>query len=238
MARTLSLFTILCSLWVLPWVAKAEGFGINATRLIYPQGVDSISVSLRNNTSDQPFLVQARVSRLQTSFESAPFVVRPPLFRMEPGSVNQVRISALNLSLPTDRESVFFFQATATPSSSAPVTDNQENQAQGVARFGLGSTIKLFYRPNNLPSSSADAQRNLQFSRVAGGVQANNVSPYFVNLASLRIGEQTIQLNTQEKIMLAPFSRQIYQTSATRGEVRWQAINDQGGIDAFSQRLP
>lgn len=42
---------LLLSLFILPTTSQADGFGINASRLIYPQGAESISVSVRNTTT-------------------------------------------------------------------------------------------------------------------------------------------------------------------------------------------
>lgn len=238
MQRISFVMVLLLSLCILPATSLADGFGINASRLIYPQGTDSISVSVRNTTASQPYLVQARVSRAQASYQPAPFIVRPPIFRLEPGTVNQLRISAQHIDTPTDRESLFYFHASAVPASNTPGEQHSASKVHGATQFGVGSIIKLFYRPNALPSTSRAAQENLQFSRVDGGIKAENASPYFISFASLQVGGQTIRLDTPEKLTIAPFSHQIFKTNAARGDVRWQTINDEGVVNAFTQTLP
>lgn len=235
MQRIFSLLSVLFMAVLLPVIAHADGFGVNVTRLIYPQGADSISVAVRN-TSPHPYLVQGSISRSQTVNNNAPFVVRPSLFRLEPNSTNQLRISALPANLPRDRESLFFFHSSAVPTSSAPAAAGQ-SRAQGQVQLGIGSVIKMFFRPQ-LPSTAFAAQQNLRLSRVTGGVRIENPSPYFVTLASLRIGGETIRLNTLERSMLAPFSNQTYTTRATGREVRWQTIGDEGSLNAFNRNLP
>ncbi|MCW2485397.1 molecular chaperone [Candidatus Symbiopectobacterium sp. NZEC127] len=238
MQRISLVMALLLSLFTVPTTSQADGFGINASRLIYPQGADSISVSVRNTTASQPYLVQARVSRAQANYQPAPFLVRPPLFRLEPGAVNQLRISAQNINAPTDRESLFYFHASAVPASTPPADQNSASKVHGATQFGVGSIIKLFYRPNALPSTSREAQQNLKFSRVDGGIKAENASAYFISFASLQVGGQHIRLDTPEKLTMAPFSNQIFKTGATRGDVRWQTINDEGAVNAFTQTLP
>lgn len=223
---------------MLPIMALADGFGINATRLIYPAGTESISVSLRNTTKTLPYLVQSRVSRSLDGATPAPFQVRPPLFRLEASSANQVRIVAIKANFPEDRESLFYFLSTAIPASSVPQHDNQQNLVSGSTQFGIGNTIKLFYRPLNLSGSSVDAQRGLQISRVAKGIEIRNPSPYFVSFASIRVGGQTLKLDSPEALMLAPFSRHTYPLSSVQGPVHWQTINDEGGVNAFTSHLP
>ncbi|CAI1949438.1 Chaperone protein focC precursor [Serratia fonticola] len=222
-----------CSLGVL-----ADGFGINATRLIYPQGANSIAVSVRNTQATLPYLVQTSVSSTPQSRVATPFTATPPLFRLEPQSISQIRIAGDDASLPKDRESVFYFHATAIPASQTPTTPQQTSGVQGAAQFGVGNIIKLFYRPAGLPSTSAAAQKNLQFSRTKSGLQVSNPSPYFVSLASLNVAGQQLKLETPAALMIAPYGSHTYATSAKHGSVEWQTINDQGGVDAFKHSLP
>ncbi|VXC94657.1 Pilus assembly protein PapD [Enterobacterales bacterium 8AC] len=239
MSRIFSLLSLLPAWLPLLAIAQTGGFGINATRLIYPQGAESISVTVRNTMTAQPYLVQAKISGSQDGSQSAPFLTRPPLFRLEPNSVNQIRIVEQKSILPRDRESVFYFHASAIPASSAPLSPNQQSGVHGNAQFGVGNIIKMFYRPANLPSSSMAAQQSLQFSKVKEGLQLKNDSPYFVSFASLRVGKQAIKLDTPAALMIAPFSSHIYPTTIAQGSViHWETINDEGGINAFSYNLP
>ncbi|HHH1181463.1 TPA: molecular chaperone [Yersinia enterocolitica] len=238
MPRFFPLFSLMLSLFASSFAAQAEGFGINATRLIYPQGAPSINVTVRNTLAATPYLVQTGISRMQHKYEPAPFSVTPPLFRLEAGSTNQIRIVAQNVNAPNNHESVFFFHASAIPASTMPESGNQRAGVSGTVQFGVGNIIKLFYRPSGLPSSSAAAQRDLQFSRVKDGIKVSNNSPYFVSFASLKIGDQAAKLDSPAALMIAPFSHHTYPSSVTTGKVQWQTINDEGGINVFNQTLP
>lgn len=218
-------------------VVEADGFGINATRLIYPANESSISVTLRNTMKNNSYLVQANVSSEQNKFIGAPFFVTPPLFRLEPQSTNQVRISYKGSALPKDRESVFYFHATGIPASSSPASEQQTAGVSGMAQFGVGNIIKLFFRPNGLKTTSAEAQEKLTFSKVASGLEVTNTSPYFVSFASLNVAGKSVALDTPEQKMIAPFSSHIYPISAKAGDISWQTINDVGGIDAHTKRF-
>ncbi|CFR12106.1 fimbrial biogenesis chaperone [Yersinia kristensenii] len=231
-------FLLFISMIFVSSVAQADGFGINVTRLIYPQGAGNISAVLRNTTAALPYLVQVSVSGAKESYTAAPFLVTPPLFRLEPNSVNQVRISGQNINLPKDRESVFYFHASAIPAGSPSETIVQPTASDVTAQFGIGNIIKLFYRPKDLPSSPAIAQQNLQFSRSKMGLKVNNPSPYFISFASLNVGGKRLKLDRPDELMIAPFSSHIYPTMAAHGAVQWQTINDQGGRDEFNQPLP
>lgn len=227
------------SLLAAPVISQAAGFGIDATRLIYPQGQNSISVGVRNTGTDAPYLVQTQVIRTLEGAERSPFDALPPLFRLEANSTNQVRIMARDVSqLPSDRESIFYFRATAIPATQTQSANEQSQYAQGATRFGVGSSIKLFYRPSGLPGSSADAQRDLQFSRVGKDLRVTNPSPYFVSFASVSLNGKQLPLDTPQAKMLAPFASYSWKNAGARGSVKWATIGDEGGKNAFSQSLP
>jgi len=230
---------VLVALFSSPSVSMAEGFGIDATRLIYPQGTSSIAVSVRNTQATQPYLVQATLSQKPDQRQSAtPFTLTPPLFRLEPNSTHQIRIHGNTASLPEDRESVFYFHATAIPGGKASDSSQPVTGVKGKVQFGVGNIIKLFYRPSGLTSSSLDAQKGLRITRNERGLLIENPSPYFISLASLNIAGRAVALDTPDALMLAPFGSHIYPTSAKQGVVAWKTINDQGGLHAFTYTLP
>ena len=230
---------ILGALFSTPSLTIAEGFGIDVTRLIYPQGADSIAVSVRNTQATLPYLVQATISpKVDQRQGKTPFTLTPPLFRLEPSSTHQIRIHGNTTSLPNDRESVFYFHATAIPASKAVDTQPSGTGVQGNVQFGVGNIIKLFYRPAGLTSTSVDAQKGLRISRNTQGLLIENPSPYFVSLASLSVAGKAIKLDTPEALMIAPFGSQVYPVSATHGVVSWKTITDQGGRNAFTYTLP
>ncbi|SNY79862.1 molecular chaperone [Enterobacter sp. CC120223-11] len=242
MTRTFSLLTLMTGLLTVPLTGEAAGFGINATRLIYPEGASSISVTVRNTLSHEPYLVQASISGQQEHKTAAPFSVTPPLFRLEPQSINQLRIAFTGQPLPADRESVFYFHTVAIPTSSQANNGQGQQDIKAQLSFGVGNIIKLFYRPAGLGISSADARKGLQFSSESNGLKVTNPSPYFVNLAELQVGSQKLKLDTPASRMLAPFGNHTWPVKASDlapgKKVQWQAINDTGGADAFSAGLP
>ncbi|NIF31803.1 molecular chaperone [Enterobacter sp. Cy-643] len=214
-------------------VSQAEGFGINTTRLVYPQGAGSINVTLRNGSA-APMLAQSAVSRVSSHAEPAPFTVIPPLVRLEPNSKHNLRILENSSSLPADRESVFYFRASAIPGSK-PGTGESDNH---LVRFGIGNSIKLFYRPKGLPGTALDAQKNLQFSRVNQGLKVTNTSPYHVSFAHLSLEGKNLPLDKADAKMIAPFASYTWPLPAAKGTVKWVTIDDHGGDNAFSQKLP
>ncbi|WP_159566164.1 fimbrial biogenesis chaperone [Budvicia diplopodorum] len=226
-----------CSIWTS--VAMADGFGINATRLIYPEGANSITVTVRNTMPELPYLVQSMVTLNLDGQPASQFTVTPPLFRLEPNTTNQMRIAGKIGNLPKDRESVFYFNARAIPASKSVLADNQPRAVTGATQFGVGNIIKLFYRPSGLAGTSDDAQKGLTFERAGNGLKVTNTSPYFVNLVSLAFAGQKLSLEAPGGVaMLAPFESHIYPTSHRSGQIAWKTITDQGAMNGFEHSMP
>ena len=93
------------------------GVTIDGTRIIFPSNAKSISVQLRNGFST-PALVQTWIDNGDIdqipNADQIPFVLTPPLSRVEPNKGQIIRIIPTGSpSLPQDRESLFWFNMSA-----------------------------------------------------------------------------------------------------------------------------
>lgn len=238
MSRIITPLATAAILLISPAALQAAGFSIDATRLIYPEGETSITATLRNSGTESPYLIQAAVSRVSSKTETAPFQVIPPLFRLNANSKHQIRILFKGAPLPADRESVFYFRAAAIPASTPGEQDENSVRVKGAAQFGVGKSIKLFYRPKGLTGSPLDAQRQLAFTRSAAGLTVTNASAYYVSFASLEAGKTRLPLVDDKAKMLAPGATYTWKATGLQGEVKWKTIDDHGGYHAFTQKLP
>ncbi|HCF8375551.1 TPA: fimbria/pilus periplasmic chaperone, partial [Klebsiella pneumoniae] len=139
---------------------EASGISLSQFRIIYP-GADTKGVtwSLTNNT-DRAWLIQSwmrpvdfttglPMPETESSASSAkiPFLVTPPLKRVDAGEGMTLRIRLTELSLPKDRESVFYLSVKAIPA----ITDS-DSASNGKLVVAVVNNIKLFYRPEGLPA--------------------------------------------------------------------------------------
>ncbi|MBH3035783.1 molecular chaperone [Serratia marcescens] len=210
----------------------AGGVGIDATRIIYPQQSKSVATSVRNNDSSA-YLTQVSVSKTLSGGQ-APFVVTPPLFRMEPRTHNQIKITKLSgTELPSDRESLYWFTMQAIPS--VKDISGSPTKVNGAAQIALGTSIKLIYRPANLPVPPEKGFGMLSFSRAVDGIKIRNASPYYVSFLSFKVGGKELITNTQTVKMVAPLSDVVMpaRNLAFPSKVNWIAINDIGGEVKF-----
>ncbi|WP_243465197.1 fimbrial biogenesis chaperone [Photorhabdus temperata] len=211
------------------------GFGINATRVIFLQDKAEAIISVRNTTTNIPYLVMAKVSTTVDGKGKTPFYVSPPLFRLDPQGTNTLRILGDTSQLPTDRESVFYFNASAIPGSNAPGRRFESAQVSGRLVYAIGNTIKLFYRPTGLVGTPEQAYKALRFTHAAGGIQVSNNSPYHISFTQIKVDGVPVKFSDSHPQMLAPFSTHVYpaQNNQNKKKVEWAVIDDLGGGDNF-----
>jgi fimbrial chaperone protein len=210
------------------------GISVGATRIIFSEADSSQSVDINNRSPNQPYLINVGISEsLSAKSTHSVFMPTPALFRIEPDSSNQVRILKKTNSLPRDRESVFYLNVMAIPTSKAG-QDNSENKVGGTMQVATGNTIKLFYRPSHLPIAQKEAMGKLQFSREGKGIKVSNPTPYFISMKTLKIDDRKVKLDViKGTSMIAPFASNVYPVTAGQGKAEWAAINDFGGVETF-----
>lgn len=193
---------------------------LGGTRLIYDASKREAAISVTNGPQAVPHLIQSWVEVDGSSTEKAPFIVTPPLFRLDAGRENTLRVIFTGESaLPDNRESVYWLNVKSIPAV--------EKSDQNRLLIAVKSRIKLFYRPGSLNTeAAAEAWKKLTFSHAGGQLTITNPTPYYVSLYSLKVGSRAIK----NPPMVAPFGNAS--VSSLSGTVTWQAINDFGGITA------
>jgi P pilus assembly chaperone PapD len=206
----------------------ADGVGINALRLIFPEKSNSITTSVRNTTKNTDYLTQVKITA-SVDGGAAPFVAIPPMFRLAANSENQIRIIKTGGDLPSDRESLFWFTMQSVPASSDSASSAEK--INGIVQVGLGSTIKFIYRPDGLSESPEKGFCMLKFRHSPDGMTLTNLSPYYVSFSSFKADGKELMSDAQPVKMIAPLSDEIMLTKGLRAQAKidWQAITDLGG---------
>lgn len=210
----------------------SAGVMINKTRIIY-NASDKSAASTLSNVSNDNYAVQVWVNgSSDRSDEQVPFIATPALFRLNPSEDQIIKIITLpDNTLPTDRESVFYFNAQEIPSM---------KKSQGINKLTIAirSRIKLFYRPKGLQGKPEDAIEKLSWQRIDRGGQAwlraTNDTPWNISFSDINFVSAGQTLNVKDAEMLAPFSHHDYRLPAKsvsqQGSVSFSVINDYGGI--------
>lgn len=205
------------------------------TRIIYLSSLKEKIIQF-NNPDDKTYIIQINMSS-EDDAKPVPFVVVPPVFRMEPHSGQSVRLIYNDSeSLPQDRESIFYLSFTQFPTTKKDQVDLNQ------LVFAITSKIKLFYRPVSLVGSEFTAYKLLEFKLNQGEVTAYNPSGYFINMASATIVMNGQEIKIADNIMIAPFASvqlkpQKKITSLKGALLKLTIVNDYGAYFNDEKKL-
>jgi len=242
------------------------GFTIAGTRVIYDEADGETTVRLQHIKGEKPVLLQVWLDdgdpQAKPGTQDLPFVLTPPVSRVDPGNAQVIRIMRIRNDLPMDRESLFFFNALEVPPAAAAPTQPEENRLY----LAMQARMKFFYRPKGLKPTPAQATDMLRFTLETapdGQLQLHlrNPTPYHITVLNLALHAANAAADatplakhreTGLAPMVAPFSdlsvaldelapntsvAQLTTRRASSTEVHYTVINDQGGINAKQATL-
>lgn len=195
------------------------------TRVIFEERSPSASVTISNKNSQLPFVVQSWIEDESGNKITTPFMVLPPLQRIEPKESTVLRLVKLpDVTLPSDRESVFYLNVREIPPKSDAVNSMQ---------IALQSKIKLFYRPTSVKRQRGEdfaMSLNLRIDPVGKQLLVNNPTPFHITVVGLLVGPQQKALPV-ETVMIAPKSSTRFPlgSETSFNQLRVSNMNDFGG---------
>jgi P pilus assembly protein, chaperone PapD len=212
---------------------------IGGTRVIFPAQDGEVTLRL-SNVGNSPALIEAWIDKGNPASTpdkvDTPFLITPPLFRMEAHKDQSLRIIATSPQLPADRESLFWFNVLEVP----PRPTAAMAAGKNLLQFAIRSRLKLFYRPAKLAGDPLKAPAQLTWKVVADGqgfaLEVSDPTPYYVTITqlSLNIGGRSYTASTG---MVAPFGslrlavKDLTLAPAAATPVSFTTINDYGAAD-------
>jgi chaperone protein EcpD len=229
------------------FAARSEaGVVMGGTRVVYPSQDREVTIKL-SNEGKIPSLVQVWMDngdeQSTPDATKVPFTILPPISRIEPGKSQAVRVLYTKEPLPTDKESLFWFNLLDVP----PKANNPDGK--NLMQFAVRTRIKFFFRPSGLAGDAITAPDKLTWKLVNGedgkgvALQATNPTPYYVNFASVSIVAGKHVHTNKHGGMVAPGASSIFPipdlASRPEGDVKaaFEAISDYGGIGAHESPL-
>lgn len=198
---------------------------ITGTRVIYPAGQKEVTVKL-SNAGTSPVLVQSWIDNGDLNAKpeniSVPFILTPPINRIEPGKGQTLRLSYTGAPLPANKESVYWLNVLEVPAKA------KGQSAENYLQMAFRSRIKLFYRPAGLAGNANDAAKELSWTAGNGGLIATNPTPYYVSLVTVAVNNKPV-----EGQMVAPGSSQTFKLPAAvsaGNKVQLTFVNDYGAV--------
>lgn len=217
--------TVLCLMMAIDAQASVVMTG---TRVIFPSGVNEKTIQF-SNPDPQPYIMQLQLTTEDNKPDTkAPFVLLPPVFRMDPHSGQTVRLIANGTAaLPKNKESVFYLNFTQLPSVKSDL------QGKNKLVITITNRVKIFYRPESLLGNPNDAYKELRFSLQNGVLTAINPTGFYINITSAQIMMSGKAVPVSDAGMLAPLSTTEWKlkqkiTTSSRASIKLKVINDYG----------
>jgi len=218
---------------------------INGTRVIYPSEDKEVTVKLSNDSA-QPMLVQVWLDNGDEKSApekiKTPFTLTPPISRIEPGKGQAVRVLYTQDPLPSDKETLFWFNMLEVPPKPA------DAEGRNLLQFAFRTRIKFIFRPKGLAGNAADAYQQLSWKLVSNqdnkglALQVSNPTPYYVNFAHVGI-MQGDKRELEQGGMVAPGATTVFQLTKLQGQpsadakATFDVINDFGAVAEHDQAL-
>lgn len=165
----------------------------SGTRFIYNEDDNDIIINIKNKNSATDYLIQSWITKDEND-KNTPFMITPPLFKLNKEQSAILRIAKITSIAQTDRESLFYINSKAIP-----IAESKNNSIH----ISIKSVFKLFYRPHGLTETVEEATKKIIFSinNKKEMIIKNNSEYYFTIINIFSNGEKK-----EISVMLSPFS--------------------------------
>lgn len=199
---------------ILPLVSHAAIIP-DRTRIIFNAEDKASSLKLENQSKQLPYLAYSWIENEQGQKDDSVLTALPPIQRLEANTLSQVRIvkQGKAQTLPTDRESLFFFNVREIP----PAPENTGNNA--IVQLAVQSRLKLFWRPASLKKKpGTEVEQQLTASQQGNKLEVKNPTAYYLTLAYFGKDNNGI-FPGYDSTMIAPFSAVTLNSGSYSGNV-------------------
>ncbi len=210
---------------------------IGGTRVVYPLEQREVTVKL-DNDSKTPSLVQAWIDDGNADAKpgeiKVPFVITPPIFRMDAKKGQTLRVMYTGEPLPQDRESVYWLNVLDIPPKASSATEVNS------LSLAYRTRIKVFARPAGLPGKPEDAAAQLSWKIAASAdgksqaLSVSNPTPYYVSFSEIDVESNGHTFRNEQGGMVAPRASAVLPIAKMNAvgagaKVHYIAISDYGG---------
>jgi len=219
----ISYISALLFIMLSPAITQASGIQIGRTRVIYDADKKEVPLAISNKDNERPWLIQSWTDTGDGKTRG-PFIITPPLFRLDPQKEQNLRITWSGAKLPENRESLFYINVRSIPATAKADKD------QNTLRLIYKTRLKLFWRPKGLEGGPTANCRDLQFSREGSQLRVINNGAYYSVFDSLHIGTtalKNIDFVAPKSTITLPLPN-----GATGSTLTWHCISDYGNATA------
>lgn len=194
-----------------------SGVIIGGIKFIYKEEQAGMKIFL-SNRSNQEFLINSKLLTFKGGAQSY-FFISPPLFKINAGRDNYLKVLKTQTPPPSDRESMFILSVAAIPQIKSLSTN--ENAVQIAVR----NKLVFIYRPLSVPDITDSTYKLLKWSKNNHGLHITNPTPHYITLSRIYINGVKYIKN----ITIEPYSDvELHKCNTTRCTISWSAIDDTG----------
>ncbi|WP_151994199.1 fimbrial biogenesis chaperone [Buttiauxella massiliensis] len=233
----MKVFSIALFGFLLVFSSAQAGIQINSTRVIYPAENPEVTLGMTNNATT-PRLIQSWIDDGDADASpetiSVPFIVTPPVFRINPGQGQSLRIVFTAGNVPKDRESVFWLNILEIQ----PKPGGKQEEVDSYLKFSVRSRLKIFYRPVGLTGSSDGAASTLNWRLIQNGrdfsLECVNPSAYNVSISEVRFKNEAENADNKNNGMCPAKGSKLFRVNkpvaSAASKIVFITINDLGGF--------
>ncbi|WP_373226783.1 molecular chaperone [Enterobacter cloacae complex sp. ESBL7] len=224
---------------------QAGGIALGGTRLIFDGSNDAATLSV-NNGSTGTWLMRFWVSPYGDKGNEAgadgkggaaaslPFVVTPPLYRLDPQGAVELRVNRVSDTLPADRESVYYLNSLAIPPKKGD--KGYSKAVTSGLQFAVNTRIKLIYRPAALKDAAVVKALPGKLTVSADGktLTVKNPTPYYITMVSLAVDGKAVAAD--KDTMVAPFGTLSVPSSVAHGKLTYFTVDDRGARTPVTEK--
>lgn len=197
--------------------AANAGVVIGGTRVIFDGNKKEASINV-NNPDPTPYLIQSWIETQNGGAEKAPFIITPPLYRLDKGQKNVERVIMAG-SLPQDKESLYWLNIKAIPAAS---------RAENSLQIAIKTKIKLIYRPASLKGAAPEELADkLTWAREGNQLRVTNPTNYVMNFNEITVAGR--KLEDVSYVLPGSVARFNLPAGVSSGALIFTVINDYGG---------
>ncbi|MEG1467760.1 MAG: molecular chaperone [Hafnia sp.] len=213
------------------------GFSLSTTRVVFPSNEHEYDLTVTAGDDDVVF--QSWLEKDGDSSVDTPFSVIPSLGRIHSSQAQIIKIVYQGISMPKDRESLFWLNVQEIPRISASMA---EGKSSGLS-FTIRQRIKMFFRPDSVKTDPITMTERLDIVLGKDGkvLKIFNSSNNFITLIGFNrhknINDKEVILDS---IMIPPLSEIESSFSSpvpSDSIVYFSSIGDSGFSKNFSAVL-
>lgn len=202
---------------------------LDQSRLILDSNKQSAVSMVLRNPSNIPYLAQAWIEDGSGNKVTSPLAALPILQRIDPSEKKQVRITVMGEAsqLPSDRESLLFFNVLGVPPKSNFETNTE-------ITLVMQNSLKLFYRPKGIEQYGPMGWlEKIVISKNVNAISIQNPTPYHVVIYAFQSANSNKVI--KKDVVLKPYSTENMTINLTNN-FQVHVINDYGSSTSIEYK--